>query len=467
MNRKTNIFLSKLSNKQRHTLDYWRVATQEIENTCLSVLNLMYQNDDYANYMRYQQQFQNFKEIRNVLSSIVLKTVETNNLLFMESVVVDSVKQLMNTIVLNSVGDESTIRETTAIRCMYNEIALIIVKCMLILKKKIQDVDQYLNKIPSRQIKYETEAYKTAKMLDAFANRLNFMLKMTLKARKERNGQIAKSVLESVELIITSVQRITFDKRTFRKIEPPVSSSTSCIPNSIPTENRDKFIQRTRNVWSLVQKEKVAQISETSTDTPRFIENILNDNSLRYRDKLKVIRERIKRSTNNRHSHYDDDIPYGWIHPTEEQIEDYISKNGGCPTSTLQTINAKERFTLKELVKMFPVDTQHLRFPPNPSNASIYKSKAQNESKISVIDEDLLEGLLWRWHEASDSESTISVRFQFEMSDSHRRERWLRGFRRVLEVDPDKMIELQREISAAKQSSSYAEKNDPYNNPIQ
>ncbi|XP_037033555.1 uncharacterized protein LOC119072443 isoform X2 [Bradysia coprophila] len=464
MNRKTNIFLSKLSNKQRHTLDYWRVATQEIENTCLSVLNLMYQNDDYANYLRYQQQFQNFKEIRNVLSNIVLKTVETNNLLFMESVVVNSVKQLMNTIVLNSAGNEGTIRKTTAISRMYNEIALIIVKCMLILKKKIQDVDQYLNKIPTRQIKYETEAYKTLRMLDAFANRLNFMLRKTLKGRNEQNGQIAESVFQSVELIITSVQRISFDKRSLCKIEPPVSSSTSYIPNSIPTENRDKFIQRTRNVWSLVQEEKSARISDTLPDTPRFIENILNDNSLRYRDKLKIIRERMKGSTNMRHSH-DDDIPYGWIHPTEEQIEDYICRNGGCPTSTLQAINAKERFTLTEIVKMFPCSTQHLRFPPNPSNASIFTSKAQNQSEISIIDEDLLEGLLWRWHEVSDSESTISVRFQFEMSDTHRRERWLRGFRRVLEVDPDKMIELQREILVAQQSRSYTELRDPCNNP--
>lgn len=107
-------------------------------------------------------------------------------------------------------------------------------------------------------------------------------------------------------------------------------------------------------------------------------------------------------------------------------------------------------------MKIFPVDTQHLRFPPNPSNASLFKSKVDNRSEMSIIDEDLLEGLLWRWHEVSDSESTISVRFQFEMSDSHRRERWLRGFRRVLEVDPDKMIELQREMSVGKHSTSCA-----------
>lgn len=232
MNKKSNDFRPKLSNKQKHTLDYWIVATKEIENTCLSVLNLFYQNDDYTNYLKYQQQFRNFQEIRNVLSSIVLKTVETNNLLFMESVVVDSVKQLMNTIVLNSAGNESVMGKTTAIRRMYNEIALIIVKCMLMLKRKIQEVgslsfyqiqlsefpleffhnfqDEYLNGIPPRQIKYETEAYKTLKMLDAFANRLNFMLKMTLKGRNKQNEKIAKTLMESIELIVTSVQKISF-----------------------------------------------------------------------------------------------------------------------------------------------------------------------------------------------------------------------------------------------------------------
>lgn len=140
MNKKTKISQSKLSNKQRHTLQYWSEATKEIENTCLSVLNLLYQNNDYVSYLEYQQQFNKFKEIRNVLSGIVIKTVETNNLSFMESVVVDSVKQLMNMIALNSTGNESKIGKTTAIRRMYNELALIIVKCMVILKQKIQDV---------------------------------------------------------------------------------------------------------------------------------------------------------------------------------------------------------------------------------------------------------------------------------------------------------------------------------------
>lgn len=103
------------------------------------------------------------------------------------------------------------------------------------------------------------------------------------------------------------------DKRTFCQIQQSVCSSTSCIPNStscipnstscipnsIPTVNTDKLPQRKRNLWSLVDDGKSTPPSNSSSDTPRFIENILNDNSVRYRDKLKAIQERMKGSTNH------------------------------------------------------------------------------------------------------------------------------------------------------------------------
>lgn len=60
-------------------------------------------------------------------------------------------------------------------------------------------------------MKYETEALHVVKMLDVFANRLDFMLKMTLNGRGETNEEeLVKSVFQSVELIITSVQRMSF-----------------------------------------------------------------------------------------------------------------------------------------------------------------------------------------------------------------------------------------------------------------
>lgn len=133
-----------LSNKQRHTLDYWRVATKEIENTCLSVLHLLYKNNDYENYLKYQNQFRNFKDIRSVLSEIVLRTVETNNLFLMESMVVDSVKQLKNMIALKPSVNQFSLGKSTAfertVSRLYNEIAFIIIECMLLLKNKLNDI---------------------------------------------------------------------------------------------------------------------------------------------------------------------------------------------------------------------------------------------------------------------------------------------------------------------------------------
>lgn len=142
MSKKINVFQTEVSDKQKLTLDYWQTATNEIENTCLSVLHLLYQNDDYENYLKYQRQFNNFKDVRNILSGIVLRTVETNNLYLMENMVVDSVRQLINMITLNPSVNQFCISESTefdkTVSRLYNEIALIIVECMSMLKNKLQ-----------------------------------------------------------------------------------------------------------------------------------------------------------------------------------------------------------------------------------------------------------------------------------------------------------------------------------------
>lgn len=74
--------------------------------------------------------------------------------------------------------------------------------------------DEYLSRIPAKQMKCETEALKIVKMLDKFASRLSFLLKISLKGREEKNEEVAKSVFQSVELIITSVQRISLGMLT-------------------------------------------------------------------------------------------------------------------------------------------------------------------------------------------------------------------------------------------------------------
>lgn len=42
------------------------------------------------------------------------------------------------------------------------------------------------------------------------------------------------------------------------------------------------------------------------------------------------------------------------------------------------------------------------------------------------------------------------------MSDFQRREKWFRGYRRLLQFDPAKMDSIRNEILMAKQSKSYA-----------
>lgn len=135
-----NIENTQLTNKQKHTLEYWRITTNEIENTCLSVLHLLYQEDDFENYLKYQCQFSKFKEIRNVLFDIVFRTVKTNNLFLMESVVVDAVKLLMKVIELTPSANENFIPFERNVCHSYDEIALIIIECMSILKSKLQDM---------------------------------------------------------------------------------------------------------------------------------------------------------------------------------------------------------------------------------------------------------------------------------------------------------------------------------------
>lgn len=143
MSRKINILQTKLSNKQKHTLEYWQVATKEIENTCLSVLHLFYKNNDYENYLKYQQQFMNFKDIRTALFDIVLRTIETDNLLLIESVTIDAVKQLMDMITLNpklNVSTGKSVAVRRSVTPLYNQIALIIVQCMSKLKNKLKEI---------------------------------------------------------------------------------------------------------------------------------------------------------------------------------------------------------------------------------------------------------------------------------------------------------------------------------------
>lgn len=61
-------------------------------------------------------------------------------------------------------------------------------------------------------------------------------------------------------------------------------------------DGNDALVQRKRNIWSLVKDKKPLRLND-APDTSRLVESILNNDSLRFRDKLKGVKERIKCST--------------------------------------------------------------------------------------------------------------------------------------------------------------------------
>lgn len=55
----------------------------------------------------------------------------------------------------------------------------------------------------------------------------------------------------------------------------------------------NEIVRRKRNILSLVKERKPTDIP----DTFRSVENILNENNLRFRDKLTTVKQRITSST--------------------------------------------------------------------------------------------------------------------------------------------------------------------------
>lgn len=77
------------------------------------------------------------------------------------------------------------------------------------------------------------------------------------------------------------------------RIRSPVNlTSSTCMSDA----DQDKSERRTRNIWSLVKEENPTRIITPDT---RYIEHILNDNHLRFRDKLKAVKQSIKCSAKN------------------------------------------------------------------------------------------------------------------------------------------------------------------------
>lgn len=171
-------------------------------------------------------------------------------------------------------------------------------------------------------------------MLNNFAKRLNLLLEITLKGREEKSEDVAKSVSQYIELIMVYIKGISLGTKTsilngkytcsiyqisasddkrpnLRKHSPSVTlTSSTCMSFC---GNDALVVRRKRNIWSLVNDKRHQSIGvNDAPDTSRFIENILNDDNLRFRDKLKAVKQRIKRSTRKLPSQ-EGTIPYGWV----------------------------------------------------------------------------------------------------------------------------------------------------------
>lgn len=141
MNSKIGIAQRKsLSDKQKHVLNYWNTATSELENTSISVLNVLYQNDDIKHYLLYQGQFHDFKTMRNTLLEVVERAIESNHLPYMEKVVINAVRQLKNMITFDLDSKQKKKKLNRSVEEEYNLVVTSITECMAKLRKKLDEI---------------------------------------------------------------------------------------------------------------------------------------------------------------------------------------------------------------------------------------------------------------------------------------------------------------------------------------
>lgn len=132
----TNV--SKLSKHQKNAFDFWNGATNQLEKTSLSVLDLFRRNNDNKNYTKYESQLDNFKSMRNALRKDVEYAIQSNNLRHMEEVIADAVKKLKDKIYLHVTPEKNQLQNSMSEE--YNEALVALTKCMAQLRKKLQIV---------------------------------------------------------------------------------------------------------------------------------------------------------------------------------------------------------------------------------------------------------------------------------------------------------------------------------------
>lgn len=134
-----------LSKQQKNALDFWIGATDQLEKTSRSVLDLFRRNKDLKNYTKYESQLGNFKSMRNALTKDVDKAIQSNNMKHMETVIADAVKKLKANIYLH-VAPPKKYQLKSSMSKEYDEALVALTKCMAQLRKKLQIVGRFRNK---------------------------------------------------------------------------------------------------------------------------------------------------------------------------------------------------------------------------------------------------------------------------------------------------------------------------------
>ncbi len=130
---------STLTKQQKNALDYWTGATNQLDKTSRSVLDLFRRNDDSQNYTKYLNQYEDFKRMRDTLAKDVGNAITSNNLKHMEVVIDDAVKRLKDKIYLH-VKQSKKYQLQSSMSEEYDEALLALKRCMEQVRKKLQIV---------------------------------------------------------------------------------------------------------------------------------------------------------------------------------------------------------------------------------------------------------------------------------------------------------------------------------------
>lgn len=132
-----------VSKQQKNAFDYWNGATNQLEKTSLSVLDLFRRNNDEKNFTKYQRQYEDFKRMRSALTQDVTSAIQSNNLKHMEEVIAKAMKILKDKVYLHR--DTQSAQSTTndlrsSLSEEYDEALLALKRCMEQVRRKLQVV---------------------------------------------------------------------------------------------------------------------------------------------------------------------------------------------------------------------------------------------------------------------------------------------------------------------------------------